>query len=274
MKTEVVELATKIYIITPHMFTRGKYAPVKKDNGQTGPVHFLYCGADSDGVMCLEMEKADGIPRDAVGERWRKPPGQAHTTGRCSECGEIAVDYATISIEQQAIPRLRQLKSHETGFSSVIVPPSRIERSDSRDVWCPKTSLEGQEYVFCHGDLSRSNTLRDSKSLMNHPSNCLVHDTGITWFNSGDGAVTVPSPSYHCSPGIIRFLAHLVRTHETRLFVCGPLFSMQTRSKRSLDVSPEPRSGQIIALDKDVAGSSRADLGPLSSGSSLSDRSG
>ncbi|CCF32033.1 hypothetical protein CH063_04497 [Colletotrichum higginsianum] len=195
MEPEIVKLATKIYITTPSTFTKKEYAPAERPTDIQGkpivwkwaserlqnegmalalikdhttiPVpRVIQCGPDSDGAMCLEVQYIDGIPCDVAGEKCRMPLDQAHTTGHCPECQKIASENTNIFIETEVIPQLRLLRSNKTGLNGVVIPPPRIEQFDCRDVWPPKKSSKGEEYVFCHGDLTRSNVLLDPNTLM------------------------------------------------------------------------------------------------------------
>ncbi|KAK6207709.1 hypothetical protein QIS74_12790 [Colletotrichum tabaci] len=78
----------------------------------------------------------------------------------------MASENTNIFIETKVIPQLRLLRSNKTGLNGVVIPPPRIEQFDCRDVWPPKKSSKGEECVFCHGDLTRSNILLDPNTLM------------------------------------------------------------------------------------------------------------
>ncbi|GKT61245.1 hypothetical protein ColTof4_01331 [Colletotrichum tofieldiae] len=91
---------------------------------------------------------------------------QVHTsTGKCWKCEKIAFDNTNNFIETEVIPQLRGLTSKQTGLNGVVIPPPRIEEFDGRTEWPPIQSPPGQEYVFCHGDLTRSNIILDPETL-------------------------------------------------------------------------------------------------------------
>jgi thiamine kinase-like enzyme len=93
------------------------------------------------------------------------PGGEVHNAGgRCEKCEEIAFEKVTKFIEAEVLPELRKLKSNKTGLEGFVLPPPRILEHDHRSVWEPK-ELPEEEYVFCHGDLSRSNIMLDPETL-------------------------------------------------------------------------------------------------------------
>ncbi|KAK1951994.1 hypothetical protein LY78DRAFT_731585, partial [Colletotrichum sublineola] len=186
-------LATKRYIITSRSFTKKEYTPSERQTNLKGepiiwtwgperlqneasalafirerttiPVpRVLYCGKDSDGAMCLEVEYIHGITCDDIGETCRMP--QAHdSAGKCLECEKIAFGNTNKFIESEVIPQLRSLTSKQTGLNGVVIPPPRIQEFDGRTTWLPIRSPPGREYVFCHGDLTRSNIILDPETL-------------------------------------------------------------------------------------------------------------
>ena len=193
---ETVKLSTKIYITTPQSFIKSEYLPSERPKNIHGdpiiwkwgsqrlrnegaaldfiaknttiPVpQVLYCGEDDRGVTYLEVERKDGILYDTVGEECRMTPGEGShaSSGRCSECEKIAFSEVNGFIEATVLPQLRTLTSSETGMNGFVVPPPRIEQYDHRDIWQPKQATQDQKYVFCHGDLSRSNILLDPNTL-------------------------------------------------------------------------------------------------------------
>jgi tRNA A-37 threonylcarbamoyl transferase component Bud32 len=192
---QIEKLATKIYITTPHSFIKKEYAPHERRKNLSGkpiiwkwgaerlrneaagialvaerttiPVpRVLYCGTDENDVMYLEVERVEGIVCEDVGEKCRMPLDRAHTVhGRCSECEKMAFENVNNFIETEVIPQLKNLTSNQTGLHGFVLPPPRIEQFDNRATWSPKQSSRGQEYVFCHGDLSRSNIILDPDTL-------------------------------------------------------------------------------------------------------------
>jgi hypothetical protein len=194
--TETIKLATKIYITTQHSFIKSEYAPSELPKNIHGnpviwkwgaqhlqnegtalalvaklttiPVpRVLFCGQDERGVMRLEVERKDGLLCDTVGEECRMTPdwGGHSARGRCSECEKIAFCKVSIFIETTVLPQLKTLTSTETGLNGFVLPPPRIEEYDRRDIWLPKQAPQGQKYVLCHGDFSRSNILLDPMTL-------------------------------------------------------------------------------------------------------------
>jgi len=126
----------------------------------------ISCGKDERGVMHLEVERKDGITAEAAGKHCRMPSEPSHTTtGSCSECERIASEQVNYFIEKMVMSQLQKLKATETGLDGFVLPPPRIEQYDDRHVWEPKKATSGQEFVFCHGDLSRSNILLDPHTL-------------------------------------------------------------------------------------------------------------
>lgn len=194
--TETIKLTTKIYTTTQHSFIKSEYTPSERPKNIHGnPIIWkwgaqrlqnegtalalvakhttipvpgvLFCGQDERGVTRLEVERKDGLLCDTVGEECRMTPGRddhsAH--GRCSECEKIAFTKVNNFIETIVLPQLKNLTSTETGLNGFVLPPPRIEQYDHRDIWQPKQAQQGQKYVLCHGDLSRSNILLDPKTL-------------------------------------------------------------------------------------------------------------
>ncbi|KAK2030352.1 hypothetical protein LX32DRAFT_586938, partial [Colletotrichum zoysiae] len=124
----------------------------------------LYCGKEGNGAMCVEVEYIHAIPCDDIGETCRMP--QTHTsTGRCTNCEMIAFGNTNKFIETVVILQLRSLTSKQTGLNGIVIPPPRIEEYDKRKKWSPIKSPPGREYVFCHGDLTRSNVIIDTQTL-------------------------------------------------------------------------------------------------------------
>lgn len=192
---EIIRLATKIYVKTSESFTKKEYLPSerpKNPNGEpivwklgaehlrnegfalslvkentTIPVpRVIQCGRDDDGVMCLTVEHVDGIVCEEVGQCCRMPPEKAHNTGgACPECQKIGIENSTRFIEKEVLPQLRNLKSDQTGLNGLVLPPPRIQQFDNRPFWTSKKAPKGQQYVFCHGDLSTSNIILDRETL-------------------------------------------------------------------------------------------------------------
>ncbi|KAF1971062.1 hypothetical protein BU23DRAFT_472247, partial [Bimuria novae-zelandiae CBS 107.79] len=133
----------------------------------TIPVPTVYSyEPDDQGAMRLVVKRIHGIKAASVGEECRMPVGSRHvTSGTCSACENIATEKVNIFVEGTVLPQLRRLTSNQTGLDGFVLPPPRIEEYDRRAMWPPKQSpLEG-EYVFCHGDLSRSNIMVDPNTL-------------------------------------------------------------------------------------------------------------
>lgn len=193
MEPSIRNLATKRYIIKSNSFTKKEYTPSERQINFKGepivwrwgperlqneasaltiirehttiPVpRVLYCGKDDDGAMYVEVEYISGVTCDDIGEICRMP--QVHTsTGRCSDCEKIAFFNTNEFIETKVIPQLRHLKSNQTGLNGIVIPPPRIEEFNERTKWSPIQSPPGREYVFCHGDLTRSNIILDPETL-------------------------------------------------------------------------------------------------------------
>lgn len=82
----------------------------------------------------------------------------------CSECEKIAFENVNSFIDEVVIPQLINLKSSQTGLNGIVIPPPRIQEFDKRAIWSPKQA-SGEDYVFCHDDLSRHNILVSYKTL-------------------------------------------------------------------------------------------------------------
>ncbi|KAK1975594.1 kinase-like domain-containing protein [Colletotrichum cereale] len=195
MTESIIRLATKIYVTTPDTFTKKEYPPPERPKNQLGnpiiwklgterlrnegsalkyvnehttiPVpQVLHCGPDGDGVMSLTVEFVDGILCEDVGDCCRMPPEKAHNTeGKCLECQELGFRNTNEFIETTVLPQLRSLSSDQTGLDGLVIPPPRILEFDNRATWNPKRSSSETPYVFCHGDLSRSNIILDRETL-------------------------------------------------------------------------------------------------------------
>lgn len=129
--------------------------------------------------MRLVLQRISGITASEVVEQCRKPQGRSHVdSGRCSGCEEIVADKVNSYIEGTVIPELQKLTSSWTGLNGFVLPSPRIEQYDCRDAWAPKQSSAPNDYVFCHGDLSRTN-------IMVHPT-ILDVVCIIDWETAGD----------------------------------------------------------------------------------------
>ncbi|KAJ0158189.1 hypothetical protein CTA2_12127 [Colletotrichum tanaceti] len=195
MTEHIQRLTTKIYVTTPHSFTKKEYLPSDrplnafrkpivwklgtkrlrnegaalrfvKDSTNIPVPQVLHCGLDDDGVMSLTVESVDGIVCENVGDSCRMPPEKAHNTlSECLECQKLGFENTNTFIETTVLPQLRSLRSNQTGLDGLVIPPPRIVKFDDRASWTPKKSSLGKPYVFCHGDLSRSNIILDRETL-------------------------------------------------------------------------------------------------------------
>lgn len=106
------------------------------------------------------------------------PEGKSHVaTGKCLACEQIVAENVNYFIEETVIPSLQRLKSSWTGLDGFVLPSPRIEQHDRRDSWAPKQSSVPDEYVFCHGELSRTN-------IMVHPTTLKVISI-VDWETAG-----------------------------------------------------------------------------------------
>lgn len=63
---------------------------------------------------------------------------------------------------------LHSIKSNITGSPEAegpVIPPYRAMTADDKDTWPRRTSPSGEEYVFCHNDLSQANIIVDPETL-------------------------------------------------------------------------------------------------------------
>lgn len=192
--TEITRLSTKIYILSEKTFTKKEYAESERPKDLRGdPIIWKHgrlrlqnefnalrlvgdkttiavpkainFGEDESGAAFLEVERINGIDLISVGDKCRMPSSKAHVVhGKCVECENIAVANVDRYMRTVAIPQLHALKSNQIGLYGLVIPPARIQENDDRDVWLPK-QIQHEDFVFCHGDLSRHNILVDPHSL-------------------------------------------------------------------------------------------------------------
>ncbi|KAB8274046.1 hypothetical protein BDV30DRAFT_97873 [Aspergillus minisclerotigenes] len=66
---------------------------------------------------------------------------------------------------QQHLDTLHGINSKTIGGpSGIVIPPYRVMRQSSKDVWTCLSS-ETWDYVFCHNDISQQNVIVDSETL-------------------------------------------------------------------------------------------------------------
>jgi hypothetical protein len=196
MAEKFERLLFKTYTWTEHSFIKSEHAPSERPNDIYGkpiiwkwgaqrllneaaaleliatnttiPVpKVLSCKKDDRGVMRLEMERKSGIVCKDVGQECRMTPGQDDHAdhGFCLRCEEIAFAKVNAFVETVVLPQLRNMTSSKTGLNGFVIPPPRIEQLYERDVWVSKQAPSGEEYVFGHYDLSRSNILLHPRTL-------------------------------------------------------------------------------------------------------------
>ncbi|KAK2051091.1 hypothetical protein LY76DRAFT_677272 [Colletotrichum caudatum] len=184
MTENILRLATKIYVTTPDSFTNKEYLPSERPKNQSGdlivwklgierlrnegsaleyvkehttiPVpQVLYCGPDGDGAMSLTVEFVDGIMCEEV-----------------KDCCQLVVKNTNEFIEATVLLQLWGLTSDQTGLNGLVIPPPCILEFDNRATWNPRKSSLGKPYVFCYGDLSRSNIILDRETLK---AKCIIN---------------------------------------------------------------------------------------------------
>lgn len=192
--SKTVELGIKKYITSKHYFIKSEYyLGEQRSNGRepnvwrwsaqrlkneaaalrlikdrtTIPVPDVYsCQRDDRGAMRLVVQRINGVEAASIGEECQMPEGSRHASaGTCYECKRIVAEKVNAYIEGKVLPQLQALTSSQTGLDGFVLPPPRIEQYDGRDTWTPKRSSREDAYVFCHGDLSRSNIMVDPKTL-------------------------------------------------------------------------------------------------------------
>ncbi|KAF2786331.1 hypothetical protein K505DRAFT_368323 [Melanomma pulvis-pyrius CBS 109.77] len=184
----IIDLGNKKYILTEEHFIKSEYYPGELQmNGQPTypwkwsshrlqneaaalelvrkytsiPVPLAHsCQRDERGAMRLVLQRINGITASEVADQCRKPQGRSHVDGgRCSECEEIVAEKVNTFIEGTVIPELQRLTSSRIGLNDFVLPSPRIEQYDCRDIWAPKQSSVPDNYVLCHGELSRTNIM-------------------------------------------------------------------------------------------------------------------
>jgi hypothetical protein len=195
MTPTILELGTKKYITTEDQFIKSEYyRGERRRNGRepnfwkfskerllneaaalqlikkqtTIPVPTVYsCAPDEHGAMRLVVERIHGIDATSIGQECRMPTSSRHvSSGACTTCENIATENVNAFVEGIVQPQLRRLTSTRMGLNGFVLPPPRIEQYDRRDTWVPKQHVPGDDdYVFCHGDLSRSNIMIDPSTL-------------------------------------------------------------------------------------------------------------
>jgi hypothetical protein len=206
---EVWDLGNKKYIYTSNTFIKSEYYPGEpQSNGnpsyalkwssqrlqhEAAVLQFIKqhpylrtvipvpavisCDRDKQGRMQLILERIHGITAEEVGQQCRQPQGRVHVAkSPCDQCQQIANDNVD-SVMDSIVAAMQSVKFNETGLNGFMLPPPRIYEYDERDVWVPKRASIGDQYVFCHGELSRN-------TIMVHPVTLKVVAI-IDWENAG-----------------------------------------------------------------------------------------
>lgn len=112
----------------------------------------------------VTTEFVAGFPLNNIGNTCRMPSLDGHPATACTACLATANYNATIFITEVVLPQLSRLKSYETGFNGIVIPPPWVTENDRGRTWAAKKS-EKHEFVFCHGDLAAHNIMCDPLTL-------------------------------------------------------------------------------------------------------------